>query len=172
MKLSLLWCAVLALAPLALAAPATAAPQSADAAARDTGTKAPRSTPRTPKTRNVAGTSPHRSPVTPQRGVVRGHLARPPRGPLGSRAAGEPGPVAGSARAAPPTRQLATNPAGLPARPAAASTAASPPARPVVSTRNPIIGGPHTQAIGHVGGPALSRPIRSATIDGTQLHRK
>jgi hypothetical protein len=94
---------------------------------------------------------------------ARGRLTRQPSRPAGStravtRGLDVRGPQGGM-------------PAGQP-RLAASISAASPAARLVMTPRTSTIGGPHSQGIGRVGGPAISRTTRSATVDGTQLHHK
>ena len=129
---------------------------------------------------------------------ARGRLARQPgragsthaathgpdnvRGPQGVNPGGQP-KMAASNGAAPPAAMPAGQPklaastsaAAMPAGQlkVAASNSAAPLAARLSSTpRNSAIGGPHTQGLGRVGGPAISRSTHSATIDGTQLRRK
>ena len=109
-----------------------------------------------------------------------GRLARQPGGRVGSTRAVTHGPndvrgprgvsPAGQSRLA-ASSSAAAVPAGQPKL--VASNAAAPPAAKLMSTpRNSAIGGPHAQALGRVGGPAISRTTHSATIDGTQLRHK
>jgi hypothetical protein len=133
----------------------------------------------------AAAVSPRRGSVTPQRGVAQVGVAQAGRNAdrlhslLNAQARGrltrQPSRPAGSTRAV--TRGLDVRgpqggmPAGQP-RLAASISAASPAARLVMTPRTSTIGGPHSQGIGRVGGPAISRTTRSATVDGTQLHHK
>jgi hypothetical protein len=133
----------------------------------------------------AAAVSPRRGSVTPQRGVAQVGVAQTGRNAdrlhslLNAQARGrltrQPSRPAGSTRAV--TRGLDVRgpqggmPAGQP-RLAASNSAASPAARLVMTPRTSTIGGPHSQGIGRVGGPAISRTTRSATVDGTQLHHK
>jgi hypothetical protein len=138
------------------------------------------------KGRNAAAAvSPRRGSVTPQRGVAQVGAAQTGRNAdrlhslLNAQARGrlarQPSRPAGSTRAV--TRGLDVRgpqggmPAGQP-RLAASNSAASPAARLVMTPRTSTIGGPHSQGVGRVGGPAISRTTRSATVDGTQLHHK
>jgi hypothetical protein len=62
-------------------------------------------------------------------------------------------------------------PAGQP-KLATSNSVASPVPRLTATPRGSIIGGPHAQGSGRVGGPAISRTTRSATIDGTRPPHK
>jgi hypothetical protein len=74
----------------------------------------------------------------------------------------------GGPRGASPANQPRLTASNMPAR-ATARLMSSP---RMSSPRNSGVGGPHAQGIGQVGGPAVGRVTHSATIDGTQLHRK
>jgi hypothetical protein len=77
--------------------------------------------------------------------------------------------VAQGARGASPALPPAVTAPNVAAR-AAAHPSAAP--NPSAAARASAIGGPHTQGLGRVGGPAIGRPAHAATIDGTQLHHK
>jgi hypothetical protein len=62
-------------------------------------------------------------------------------------------------------------PAGQP-NPAASRGAASPVPRPTALPSGPAIGGPRAQGSGRVGGPAIGRTTRNATIDGSRPPHK
>jgi hypothetical protein len=172
------------------AAGRTAPSRGASAKPEDTRDREPtRARPRTggsSKGRDAAAAvSPRRGSVTPQRGVAQGGVAQTGRNAdrlhslLNAQARGrlarQPSRPVGSARAV--TRGLDVRgpqggtPAGQP-KLAASNSAVSPAARLVMTPRTSTIGGPHSQGIGRVGGPAISRTTRSATVDGTQLHHK
>jgi hypothetical protein len=192
MRMSHLLCAVLACAPLIFEARSTAssADGSSSAAAanvgeaaggaapsRNAGSKRGRTGNRGPNPVGVAQTA--RSNADRLHSLLnaqaRGRLARQPgrggstravthgpddvRGLHGASLAGQ-SKMAVSNGAAPPAAETA----GQSKLAASKSTAAMP--------RNSALGGSHVQELGRVGGPAISRATHSATVDGTQLHRK
>jgi hypothetical protein len=187
LKASHILCAMLACAPLTFEARTTASSEDGrpSVAAANAGEAAGRAAPSrdagtggSSKGRDAAAAvSPRRGSVTPQRGVgqtarvdadrlhsllsarARGRLARQPDRSVGSNRAATAGPGV--------REPQGVKPAGRPPL-VASNSAASPAARPAVIPRNSTIGGPQAQGFGRVGGPAISRTIHSATIDGTQ----
>ena len=165
-----------------------------DASARPAGTRDPeskRAHPRTgsgPKGRDAAGAvAPRRGSATPAHSAAQTGVARAGRSNadrlhslLNAKAHGrlvrQPGRAVGSTRGAvgdPAVRGPSPSvvSAGQP-KLAAANSAPAPAARPATTPRSPAIGGPHAQGSGRVGGPAVSRTTRSATVDGAQLRHK
>ena len=106
-----------------------------------------------------------------------GRFARQPGGRVGSTRAVTYGPndVRGPRGVSPAGQSRLAASSAVPAsqsKPFASNSAAPPAAKLMSTPRNSAIGGPHAQALGRVGGPAISRTTHSATIDGTQLRHK
>jgi hypothetical protein len=148
----------------------------------------------------AAAGSPRRGSVTPPRSVAAGGVGQAVHGNsarlqslLSAKAPGllarHPGRPAGSTRAvthgqgergsqavgAAGQRNLAASntaapPTALPGQPKLAAPKS--PASPAAAPRSSGIGGPHAQVSGRIGGPAVGRATRSATIDGGQLRHK
>jgi len=130
----------------------------------------------------MVAVSPRRGSATPQRVVdqlahsnadrlhsmlsakPRGRLAKASSRPVGSNhaATGGDGVVRGP-------RGL--NPAGKP-KPAVSKNASQATTSVQTVAGGPRIRGPHAGGLGRLGGPATGRTANSATINGTQLHRK
>jgi hypothetical protein len=105
----------------------------------------------------------HSRPVASTRGAASSPGLH---GPQGTSPAGPPTPAASNG-AGPP----AAMPAGQP-KLVASNGAGSPAAKLAATSRGLVIGGPRIQSAGRVGGPAINRTTRGATIDGSQPHHK
>jgi len=136
-----------------------------------------------PKRRDArTAVSPRRGSATPQRAVAqhahgnadrlhsmlsanpRGRLAKASSRPVGSNHAATGGDgVVSSPRG--------SNPAGKP-KPAVSKNASQATTGVKTVADGSRIGGPHASGLGRLGGPATGRTANSATINGTQLHRK